>query len=109
PSGGGGARLAVVPVAIDGTVDAGADDRLTGTLRAGMARGAFSLVDPAAIAAIADGGCESKACVDALRQREGAEYVLRTKIKVDDRDYIVKLELLSAKNAEVVASSDERC
>ncbi|MEZ4449419.1 MAG: PEGA domain-containing protein [Nannocystaceae bacterium] len=108
-SGGTGARMAVLPLVIDGTVDAGADDRLLNNVRSGMARGAFALVDQGSIAAIASGGCESKSCVDALRQREGADYILRTRIKVDDRDYIVKLELISAKDADVVASSDERC
>jgi len=102
------ARLALIPVAIDGVVDEGADERLLTNLRKGFARGAFGLVDQAIVASLAPDGCD-KSCVNALRDEQAVDYAVQTRIKVDDRDYIVEVDLVATEDASVVASTSDRC
>lgn len=102
------ARLALIPLEIDGTVDEGADERLLTNLTKGFARGAFGIADQGSVARIAGESCGTP-CVNQLKSDERADYVVKTRIKVDDRDYIVEIDLVDTKDADVVASTRERC
>lgn len=78
-------------------------------LKQGLARGAFAVVDPAEVERLAPGGCSEKPCLRALASQGKADFVLRSVVTVDDRDYRVRLELLAAADGAVLASSEERC
>ena len=108
PSNDMSSRLAILPTAIDGMVDEGAGERLLLNLRKGFSRGSFGLVDPASLAGIADASCDST-CMQALRSQEDADYAVKSRILVEDRDYIVELDLVATADNAVVASTRERC
>ena len=102
-------KLAVLPLALTGSQDETAGPILSGHLQKGLARGAFAVVDAAEVERLAAGGCSEQRCLSALRKQAGATFVLRSAITVDDRDYVVRLELLATKDGAVLASSEERC
>ncbi len=102
-------RLAVLPVVLGGVGDATLAARIHDYLRSGLARGAFALVDDAAVEPLARGGCETPACLRALGKATGATFALRARVTVNDRDYVIRLELVTIKDAAVVATSEERC
>jgi len=102
-------KLAVLPLALTGSQDETAGPRLFGHLQQGLARGAFAVVDAAEVERLAAGGCSEQRCLTALRKQAGATFVLRSAVTVDDRDYVVRLELLAAEDGSVLASSEERC
>ena len=102
-------KLAVLPLALTGSQDETAGPILSGHLQKGLARAAFAFVDPAEVERLAAGGCSEQRCLNALRKQAGATFVLRSAVTVDDRDYVVRLELLATKDGAVLASSEERC
>jgi len=108
PSNDMSSRLAILPATIDGVVDEGAGERLLLNLRKGFSRGSFGLVDPASLAEFADTNCDSD-CIHALKSQENADYAVKTRILVEDRDYIVELDLVATSDNAVVASTRERC
>lgn len=102
-------RLAILSLSLTGSDDAGLAARLLTHLKQGLARGAFAVVDPAEVERHAPGGCSEKPCLAALHKQSKADFVLRSTVTVDDRDYQVRLELLAAADGTVLASSEERC
>jgi len=102
-------KLAVLPLALTGSQDQTAGPRLSEHLQKGLARGAFAVVDAAEVERLAAGSCSDKQCLAALRKQAGATFVLRSAVTVDDRDYVVRLELLATEDGAVLASSEERC
>ncbi len=102
-------KLAVLPLALTGSQDETAGPSLSGHLQQGLARGAFAVVDAAEVERLAAGGCSEQRCLTALRKQAGATFVLRSAVTVDDRDYVVRLELLATEDGSVLASSEERC
>lgn len=102
-------RLAVLPIALSGSEDEAAGASLFDHLNKGLARGAFTVVPPADVEKHAAGGCSEPRCLEALRTQAGATFALRSVVTVDDRDYVVRLELLATRDGAVLASSEERC
>ena len=102
-------KLAVLPLGLTGSQDETAGPRLFEHLQKGLARGAFAVVDAAEVERLAANGCSEKRCLAALRKQAGATFVLRSAITVDDRDYVVRLELLATEDGALLASSEERC
>ena len=102
-------RLAILSLTLSGSDDLSLAARLLTHLKQGLARGAFAVVDPAEVERHAPGGCSEPRCLAALRSNSKANFVLRSVVTVDDRDYLVRLELLAAEDASVLASSEERC
>lgn len=102
-------RLAVLPISLTGSDDEAAGPRLSEHLQKGLARGKFAVVPAADVDRHAPAGCSDRPCLDALRERAGATFALRSVITVDDRDYVVRLELLATRDGAVLASSEERC
>ena len=102
-------RLAILSLTLSGSDDLSLAARLLTHLKQGLARGAFAVVDPAEVERHAPGGCSEPRCLAALRRDSKANFVLRSVVTVDDRDYLVRLELLAAEDASVLASSEERC
>jgi hypothetical protein len=109
PKPAGDSRLAVLPIALTGSEDETAGPRLFEHLQKGLARGAFAVVPPADVDKHAPAGCSDRPCLDALRKQAGATFALRSVITVNDRDYVVRLELLATRDGAVLASSEEKC
>ncbi|MBA3545990.1 MAG: PEGA domain-containing protein [Nannocystis sp.] len=102
-------RLAVLAIAVTGTADESTGPRLLKSLKKGLERGAFTLVDPAEVERHAPDGCSQSRCLTALRTQASAAFALRAKISVSDRDYVVHLDLLDTRTGNVLATSEERC
>lgn len=102
-------RLAILSLSLAGNDDTSLAANLLTHLKQGLARGAFAVVDPAEVERLAPGGCSDKPCLRALASQGKADFVLRSVVTVDDRDYLVRLELLAAADGAVLASSEERC
>lgn len=102
-------RLAVLAIALSGSVDESTGPRLLGHLKKGLERGAFTVVDPAEVERHAPDGCSDARCLSALRDRAGAAFALRARVSVNDRDYVVHLDLLDTRTGTVLATSEERC
>ena len=102
-------RLAILSLSLSGSDDTVLAQSLLTHLKQGLARGAFAVVDAAEVERLAPGGCSEKPCLAALRSQSKADFVLRSVVTVDDRDYRVRLELLAAQDGAVLASSEERC
>ena len=83
--------------------------RLHVHLQKGLERGAFTIVEPSEVERHAPDGCSEQRCLTALRTRASAAFALRAEIAVNDRDYVVHLDLLDTRNGNVLATSDERC
>ncbi len=105
----GASRLAVLPVVLVGAADESLAARIDGSLQRGLARGAFALVAAAEVARLAGAACDSPACLAALGKASGATFALRARVTVNDRDYVIRLELVAIRDGQVVATSEERC
>jgi hypothetical protein len=103
-----GKSLAVLPIALTGAADETLRQPLVGHLQQGLARGAFSMIDPAEVARHAGDPCDS-ACVARVHAATRAGFVLRPSVRVDDRDYVVRLELYAGADGALLAESEERC
>lgn len=99
--------LAVIPLALTGGADDTLRAQLTAHLQGGLARGSFTIVDPAKVGE--PGECSDRACITNLARTTGAGFVLRPTIRVDDRDYVVRLELYGAVDGALLAESEQRC
>ena len=102
-------RLAVLAISITGDTDESTAPRLLEHLKKGLARGAFTVVDAAQVERHAPGGCSEPRCLAALRREADAAFALRARISVNDRDYVVHLDLLATRGGAVLATSEERC
>ncbi len=101
--------LAILPIVLAGGA---ADDTLRAQLlthlQSGLARGAFTLVDPAKLGELAPGDCTDRVCLTGVARKTAAGFVLRPTVRVDDRDYVVRLELFGT-DGDLLAESEERC
>ncbi len=102
-------RLVVLPLRVDGQIDAATRERWTAGLRDGLGRGDASLVDPAVVAPFIEGSCDRQTCYDRVRANSGATHLVRTTVVAKNRDFLLKLDLVDARTGEVVLSEDENC
>jgi hypothetical protein len=104
-----GPKLAIVPVVVEGAEDPVLLETLTRDLQNGMRRGRLQVLDPAEVARVAGDRCSDDACVARLNKQLGAAFVLRARVSVQDRDYLLRLELVAANNPEKNAESERVC
>lgn len=104
-----GPKLAIAPLVVEGAEDPVLLETLTQDLQNGMGRGRLTLLDPAEVARVAGSACKDDACVARLHAQLGAEFVLRARVSVQDRDYLLRLELVAVKNPEKNAESERVC
>ena len=98
-------RVVVLPPAVEGELPDARRDELSGTLRAGLARGDFEVV-PAPPDAV---GCATPTCASEAAQAAGADYAVSMSVAVDQRDYTFVLELFGAESGERAARTEARC
>lgn len=104
-----GPKLAIVPVTVEGAEDPVLLEQLTRDLQYGMRRGRLQVLDPAEVARVAGGACDDDACVERLRRQLGAAFVMRARVTVADRDYVLRIELVGTENREKNAESERVC
>ncbi len=102
-------RLAVLPLKIEGQTDNDTRTRWTAKLREGLGRGEAELVDPAKVAPFIEGNCDRQSCYDRVRANSGASHIVRTTVVAKNRDFLLKLDLIDAKDGTVVLSAAETC
>jgi len=103
------AKLAVLPLKIDGQVDEVTRTRWTASLRDGLTRGNAEVVDDAQVAPYIEGSCNQQSCYDKVRANSGATHIVRATVVNKNRDYLLKIDLLDARTGSVVVSSEDRC
>lgn len=107
----GGAMAAILPLAIDGEISDVDRDALTTELVDGLRRGAFSVVEPAEVAAADSGAstCANADCVKKIASATSATHVVRARVLIQDRDYTVTVDLYDGGSGTVAASSEDNC
>lgn len=103
----GSGRLAVVPLAVEGEISETDRGDLTRALVTGFQRGSFEVVEPASVGEV--GSCGDAACITGVASKTGATYVARPSVQINDRDYAIKVELLSGKTGERIALAEDAC
>lgn len=109
PAGGEERRLAVLPLRVEGAADETTRREWTGGLRRGVARGDAAIVDQAQVDKLGDASCDRKQCWEKLRKGTQATHIVRTSVTIKNRDYAIRLELVSAEDGAVIVSTEERC
>lgn len=102
---------AILPLTVDGALPPADLDRLTEELVEGLGRGAFGVVEPGTVAnaTSAAGGCATPACAKKVAAAVGASHVVRTVVKVADRDYEVSVTLIDGKTGQTLANTEDNC
>lgn len=108
---GSGAKLAILPVTVEGGISESDQAELTKALTAGLERGSFSIVGPEQVlAADAEAAkCNNAVCYQNIASRTGAAYVARAVVSVKDRDYTVKVELVAGADGKRLAQTQDGC
>ena len=105
------AKLAILPLTVEGGISESDQAELTKALTAGLERGSFQIVGPEGVLA-ADpkaGDCNNVVCYQNIARRTGAAYVVRAVVSVKDRDYTVKVELVAGADGRRLAATQDGC
>jgi TolB-like protein len=103
-----GAKLAILPLRVDGGLSESDQAELTKALIAGLQRGNFTVVPPEQVVA-AEGraaSCDGPTCIKNVAAKTGSAYVVRVVVVVKDRDYTVKVELVAADGKRLAQTED---
>jgi hypothetical protein len=103
-----GAKLAILPLKVDGSLSESDQAELTRALIGGLQRGNFSAIAPEQVLA-ADASatsCDNAACYKSIAGKTGAAYIVRTQVGVKDRDYTIKVELFGADGSRLAETAD---
>ena len=96
--------VAVSPISVEGPLAEGWMDTLRTSLVEGVRRGERPILEPDALG----DGCLDDACWAGQARKAGADFVVVTRVVVDDRDFDVELVLLDS-DGTTVATSAESC
>ncbi len=103
-------RVAVLPPHYAGNLENHWRKQLEDRLLEGLARGTFEIVAPDELAAMQfDESCNTPACYVQVRAKTRVQYVIRTTIVRQERDYEVRIEVVNPSDASVAASTAEHC
>ncbi|MCA9635650.1 MAG: PEGA domain-containing protein, partial [Myxococcales bacterium] len=102
-------KVAVLPLVVEGSIDADARASLTERLRSGLERGEFAIAPQGEVDNLAESPCDRQTCYGKLRSQLGVSHLVRATVTIKNRDYDMKVELIDAENGNVVASSQDRC
>lgn len=104
-------RAAILPLAVEGELSEVDRQALTAELVEGLQRGDFDVVTPEAVLAEAPKArtCDDADCLRAVAKATGATQLVRARVRVADRDYEVKVELVDGASGTSLARSEEGC
>lgn len=102
-------KLAVLPLRVEGQIDAETRERWTAGLRQGLGRGEAALADPEQVTPYVEGACDGQTCYDRVRANSGATHLVRATLVAKNRDFILKLDLIDAKTGTMVFSNEAGC
>lgn len=105
----GGAKVAILPLVVEGEMPDSDRATLTEQLVGGLQRGAFEVVTPSEVEATGEGKCAKPNCMKQIADKTGATHVVRTLVSVSDRDYTVKVELFDGRDGTTIISSSDGC
>ncbi len=103
------ARLAVLPLRVDGAIDDDTQARWNDGLRAGLERGDAVLAEPEKFTPYIEGNCDRQSCYDRVRANSGATHLVRATVVNKNRDFLLKIDLIDARTGQVVLSNNETC
>lgn len=102
-------KVAVLPLVIEGSLDADARDDLMNRLRGGLERGEFTIAPQADVELRAESPCDRMTCYGKLRSELGVSHLVRATVVVKNRDYEMSVELIDAESGNVIATNKDRC
>ncbi len=104
-------KVVVLPVYLDGELADSWRAQLQRGVAEGLRRGGHGVVEPDAVLRTRPdaASCRDEACAAAIADALDGDYVLRTSIAIEDRDFAVRLELLEGATGAVVAETGESC
>lgn len=104
-----GAKVAILPLVVEGTLSDSDRATLTEQLVGGLQRGAFAVTTPEEVEATGDGTCSKPNCMMKIAEKTGATHVVRVTVTVVDRDYTVRVELYDGSDGTTIISSSDGC
>lgn len=105
-------KAAILPLVVEGDEMPEADrQQLTGRLVEGLERGDFEVVPPDQVVAKAPGAasCQDAGCLASIGDATGATHVVRAVVKVDDRDYELRVILANGEDGVEIAAAEDSC
>ncbi|MFV8750762.1 PEGA domain-containing protein [Nannocystaceae bacterium ST9] len=104
-----GAKVAILPLVVEGELPDTDRATLTDQLVGGLQRGAFAVATPDEVEAAGERDCSKPNCIKKIAEKTGATHVVRTVVTVSDRDYTVRVELYDGSDGTTVISSSDGC
>lgn len=103
-------RVALLPLEIEGDLNSGWQDRIEQDLTRGFVQSGREVVSPAKVTeASGVGACTNAKCLQFLSSSTGARFLVRTKITVADRNYVIEMDIVDGTDGSLAASSHEAC
>jgi len=104
-------KAALLPLQVEGDLNAGWRDRIVEDLSRGMVQAGVEVVGPEAVLEASGGikDCNNAKCYAFLSSSVGARFLLRSRISVDERNYSVSIDIIDGNDGSIAASSSESC
>jgi TolB-like protein len=104
-------KVAILPLLVEGELAASDRQELTQALAVGLQRGDFKVITPDEVVAkeASATDCRDEGCAKQVAQSTGAQYVVRSRVTIQDRDYTIKVELLDGSSGTSVADTGDGC
>lgn len=106
-----GRKVATLPLDVQGELPDSDRDDMTKALLSGLERGAFEVISPDQVVAASPGaaGCADAGCAKQVASATGSQYVVRSRVTVQDRDYQIVVELLDGETGQSIAQTEDGC
>ena len=106
-----GRKVAILPINIKGELADADRQELTQALSSGLQRGDFEVIGPDQLQSSVSSaaGCGDEACAKQVASKTGAQYVVRSTVTIQDRDYKITVELIDGSTGKPVADTGDSC
>lgn len=103
-------RVAVLPIDFEGDMPEAWRQKMSEELIRGLVRAGFDTVPPDVVQKESGiESCDNDKCLNYISEAVGARYVVRSRIKVTDKDYDLQADVLDSEDGSLIASSTESC
>ena len=104
-------KVAMLPLNVQGELPDSDRAEMTKALLSGLERGAFEVVGPDEVVAASASatGCADAGCAKQVASATGSQYVVRSSVTIQDRDYQIVVELLDGETGESIAQTEDGC